>query len=130
MSAQTSSDEFLALAAEFPAATDEAWLKLVEKGLAGADFDKKLVSRTYDGIAIKPLYTRADMPAADTAGLPGGAPFVRGTTALSTSQGGWDIRPAHDHPDPWSCPRQIFKVQGPCLRSHLDFSDGGGAVVP
>ena len=109
MSAQTSSDEFLALAAEFPAATDEAWLKLVEKGLAGADFDKKLVSRTYDGIAIKPLYTRADMPAADTAGLPGGAPFVRGATALSTSQGGWDIRPAHDHPDPVIANRQILE---------------------
>ena len=64
------SDDILALAADFPAATDEAWLKLIEKVLVGAPFDKKLVSRTYDGISIKPLYTKADWTA--EAGFPGG----------------------------------------------------------
>lgn len=109
MPTAASSDADLVLAAEFPAATDEAWLKLVDKVLAGAPFDKKLVSRTYDGIAIKPLYTRADVPAGDAAGLPGGAPYLRGSTALATSQGGWDIRPTHDHPDPAVANRQILE---------------------
>ena len=49
----------LTLAAEFPPADREAWLKRVEGVLKGADFEKKLVSRTYDGIRIEPLYGKA-----------------------------------------------------------------------
>ena len=52
-------DDTLPLAAEFPAATQERWRKLTEAALKGADFDKKLVSRTYDGLKIEPLYPRA-----------------------------------------------------------------------
>ncbi|MDX2141810.1 MAG: methylmalonyl-CoA mutase subunit beta [Rhodospirillaceae bacterium] len=103
----SSENDLLALAADFPAATDEAWLKLIDKVLAGAPFEKKLVSRTYDGIAIKPLYTRADWKA--DAGLPGGAPFTRGARALSTSQMGWDIRQVHGHPDPEIANAQILE---------------------
>lgn len=92
-----SEPENLSLAADFPAATDAQWLKLVDKVLAGADFDKKLVARTYDGLAIKPLYTRADWRAdGDASGLPGGAPYTRGSRALGNTATGWDIRQAHD----------------------------------
>jgi methylmalonyl-CoA mutase len=100
-------DEILALAADFPAATDEAWLKLIDKVLAGASFDKKLVSRTYDQIEIKPLYTKADWTA--EAGFPGGAPYTRGASALGTSQAGWDIRQVHGHPDPETANTQILE---------------------
>lgn len=100
-------DEILPLASEFPAATDEAWLKLIDKVLAGASFEKKLVSRTYDGLAIKPLYTRADLKAEP--GLPGGAPYTRGATPLGTSQSGWDIRQIHGHPDPEVVNRHILE---------------------
>jgi methylmalonyl-CoA mutase len=93
-----SADEILALADDFAAATDAGWMKLIEKVLAGAPFDKKLVSRTYDKIEIKPLYTKADWHG--DAGLPGGAPYTRGASALGTSQHGWDIRQVHGHPDP------------------------------
>jgi methylmalonyl-CoA mutase len=48
----------LKLAAEFPPVSREDWLKLVEKTLKGAAFDKKLVSKTYDGLDIQPLYER------------------------------------------------------------------------
>ena len=51
--------EDLALAAEFPPATKEAWRKLVDGVLKGAPFDKKLLGRSYDGLAIRPLYERA-----------------------------------------------------------------------
>jgi methylmalonyl-CoA mutase len=47
----------LPLAAEFPAATREQWRKLVEGVLKGASFDG-LVAKTYDGLAIEPLYPR------------------------------------------------------------------------
>lgn len=53
-----STDSF-PLAAEFPAATRTDWLKLVDAVLKGAPFDKKLVSQTYDGLRIEPVYERA-----------------------------------------------------------------------
>jgi len=49
----------LKLAAEFPSVSHEDWLKLVEKMLKGASFEKKLVGETYDGLKIQPLYERA-----------------------------------------------------------------------
>lgn len=43
----------------FPPASRDDWMKLVDKVLKGADFEKKLVGHTYDGIRIEPLYTKA-----------------------------------------------------------------------
>ena len=40
---------------EFPPASREDWRKLVERVLKGAPFEK-LVSTTYDGLRIEPLY--------------------------------------------------------------------------
>lgn len=48
----------LRLDGEFPTVTQEEWLKSVEAVLKGADFEKILVSKTYDDIAIQPLYRR------------------------------------------------------------------------
>lgn len=42
----------------FAPASRDAWLKLVNRALKGADFEEALVSRTDDGIAIQPLYAR------------------------------------------------------------------------
>jgi methylmalonyl-CoA mutase len=44
--------------AEFPAASREEWLALVAGVLKGASFEQRLVSKTFDGIAIAPLYAR------------------------------------------------------------------------
>lgn len=65
----------LPLASEFPAATRDEWLKLVESVLKGAPFEKKLVSKTYDGISIQPLYERAK-DAKRVAGRPDGEPWT------------------------------------------------------
>ena len=73
------------LAAEFPAATREDWLKLVSSALKGAAFDKRLVSKTSDGLRIEPLYERA-AHAQPIAGREAAAP--------------WRIVARIDHPDP------------------------------
>ncbi len=100
----------LTLAADFPEAAHDQWLKLVDRVLGGAPFEKKLVSRTYDGIELQPLYTRENWNAeGDPAGLPGGAPFTRGGKVLSTSLNGWDIRQCHRHPDPATANKQILE---------------------
>jgi methylmalonyl-CoA mutase len=44
---------------EFPKASREQWLALVSSVIKGAPFEKRLVSKSYDGIAIAPLYERA-----------------------------------------------------------------------
>jgi methylmalonyl-CoA mutase len=80
----TPADE-LPLAAEFPAATREQWRKLVEGVLKGASFDAKLVAKTYDGLAIEPLYGRR----ANAQSIVGRAP---GTA--------WWVAQRMDHPDP------------------------------
>ncbi len=137
LTTQTTADE-LSLAAEFAPARQDAWLKLVDKVLAGAPFDKKLVGRSYDGLTIQPLYTRDDWNAAgDPSGFPGAAPYTRGGSALGTAQNGWDIRQRHTHPDPEVANRQILEdlergvtsitlkidasgQQGICVRSRRD----------
>jgi len=65
------------LGSEFPGPDHEDWLKLVAKTLKGADFDETLISHTYDGLAIEPLYyNRGDRP--QDVAMPGQAPFRRG----------------------------------------------------
>jgi methylmalonyl-CoA mutase len=48
----------LPLAREFPAATHDDWKKLVDGVLKGAPFER-LVSHSYDGLRIEPVYPRS-----------------------------------------------------------------------
>jgi len=75
----------LPLAAEFPPAQEEQWRKLVDGVLKGAPFEKRLVTKTYDGLAIDPLYARK----ADARPV--------AARALGTP---WSIMQRVDHPDP------------------------------
>lgn len=83
-------DTVMALAAEFPQATRDEWLKLVEKALKGGSFEKRMVARTADDIRIEPLYTRADQLAGTQTAAPGTAPFARGFSAEVAGLG-WSI---------------------------------------
>src|SRR5438309_1442261 len=80
-----SEPEELAFASEFPAATREQWLRLVDGVLKGAPFEKRLVSKTYDGLTIQPLYSRA----ANAQPVDGRAPAAP-----------WTVMQRVDHPDP------------------------------
>jgi methylmalonyl-CoA mutase len=75
--------DHLAFAAEFPAASREQWLRLVDVVLKGGSFEKKLVSRSYDGLCIEPLYPGAS--SSPVLGRTPGAP--------------WRIMQRVDHPD-------------------------------
>jgi len=68
------------------------WQALVAKELAGADAST-LDWLTAEGIAVKPLYTAADLEGlASVGGLPGFAPFVRGPRATMYANRPWTIR--------------------------------------
>ena len=87
------------LASEFPQATEEEWRDLVATALNGAPFDKKLVTSTYDGLQIQPLYTPDESPEADPEGFPGLAPFTRGARPAGHGVAGWDLRQNHELTD-------------------------------
>jgi methylmalonyl-CoA mutase len=86
------SDE-LPLATEFPPATAAEWRKLVDAALKGASFDKKLVTQTYDGLRVEPLYPRA----AGVKPIAGRAPGAA-----------WTLMQRVDHPDPVEANKQAL----------------------
>ncbi len=85
---------------DFPPVDYDDWRSLVEEALQGAPFERKLVTHTYEGIDVQPLYCRRDaIDGEDPYGFPGSPPFVRGTQPLGAVIAGWDSRPEHAHPD-------------------------------
>ncbi|MDR6860605.1 methylmalonyl-CoA mutase [Variovorax guangxiensis] len=76
----------------FQTATLEAWTKAAAKSAPGGDL-QALNWLTPDGIAVKPLYTAADLKGlkyADT--LPGFEPYLRGPQATMYAVRPWTIR--------------------------------------
>jgi methylmalonyl-CoA mutase len=68
------------------------WRALASNDLKGADPDT-LVWETPEGIAVKPLYTDADLEGIEhLGGLPGFAPFVRGPRATMYAGRPWTLR--------------------------------------
>ncbi|MEM1205551.1 MAG: methylmalonyl-CoA mutase family protein [Acidobacteriota bacterium] len=81
-----------------------AWRRQVETELRGADFRRALVHTTADGLDIEALHGEGTAPTAgDPAGLPGVAPFTRGTSPLGDTGGqdsAWKVGTRVDNPDP------------------------------
>ncbi|WP_406141695.1 methylmalonyl-CoA mutase family protein [Streptomyces sp. NBC_01089] len=104
-------DNGFPLAAGFPHATHEQWQRLVEgvlrksgKDVSGTAAEAALSTELDDGLVVQPLYTAPDDggPAAAPTGpdgLPGFAPFTRGSTPGGRVAGGWDVRQRHSRPD-------------------------------
>ena len=84
----------LPLAAEFPPTSQAEWRQLVEAALKGASFEKRLVSQSYDGLRIEPLYARA-----------AGAKAVAGRTPGAA----WTLLQRVDHPDPAAANKQALE---------------------
>ena len=108
----TSSTEDLRLAADFPPATRDDWRKLVDGVLKGAPFEK-LVGKTYDGIKIDPIYSRAK-----------GAAPIAGRAAAAP----WQIMQRADHPDPAQANAQaLLDLENGANGLTLVFSGANGA---
>jgi methylmalonyl-CoA mutase len=85
---------------DFPPVSYADWRALAEADLDGASFEQKLVTHTYEGIDMQPVYARRDHPGeGDPDGFPGLPPFVRGARPLGAVQTSWDLRQEHAHPD-------------------------------
>lgn len=68
------------LFAEFQPITTEKWEEVVNKDLKGADYEKRLVWKTMEGIAVRPYYRAENLEnLKHLKSEPGDFPFVRGT---------------------------------------------------
>jgi methylmalonyl-CoA mutase len=72
--------EILHLGQDFPPVATATWEAVIQKDLKGADYEKKLVWRSDEGLAVRPYYRHEALAGleAQTASAPGQFPFVRG----------------------------------------------------
>ncbi|MEA2940863.1 MAG: methylmalonyl-CoA mutase [Bradyrhizobium sp.] len=108
----TSATDDLRLAADFAPATYDDWRKLVDGVLKGAPFEK-LVGKTYDGLKIEPIYSRA-----------------RGTMPIAgrAEAAPWQIMQRIDHPDPAAANAQaLHDLENGANGLTLVFSGANGA---
>ncbi len=76
----------------FPPADQAAWRQAAEQTLKGAPFEKRLLTKTYEGLTLQPIYSAANTAALPHLGaLPGLPPYVRGTSALGYLVRPWDV---------------------------------------
>lgn len=70
----------LRLQEEFPPVSTADWEAVIQADLKGADYEKKLVWRSEEGIAVRPYYRREHLEGLDTAMFvpPGAFPYLRG----------------------------------------------------
>ncbi|MFO7923551.1 MAG: methylmalonyl-CoA mutase family protein [Bacteroidales bacterium] len=78
------------LFAGFPPVSVQAWEEVIRKDLKGADYEKKLIWQSLEGIPVRPYYSSADIKGlGHLKTLPGEFPFVRGK---KTGSNGWLVR--------------------------------------
>ncbi len=86
------SDTPVRLFDDFPRPSYDEWRAAAEQTLKGAAFEKKLITHTYEGIDLHPLYRQDDAEKlAHINSLPGFAPYVRGSSASGYLIAPWDI---------------------------------------
>ena len=89
MSTNEKLEKELNLSKEFKTPTYNEWKDKVEADLKGASFEKKLITKTYEGIDLKPIYAKEDLK--DTDGYPGFGNYKRGTNASGYLKNDWLI---------------------------------------
>ena len=75
---------------DFPPVSTQEWEEKIIEDLKGADYEKRLVWKTPDGIAARPYYRSEHLESlSHMDSHPGEAPFVRGAKSRDND---WDIR--------------------------------------
>lgn len=73
------------LFSEFPPVSTAEWEERIQQDLKGADYEKKLIWKTAEGLKIKPYYRAEDLENLKgmLSSLPGQFPYLRGTSNVS-----------------------------------------------
>lgn len=103
-------DNKLDLKSSFHAPSFEEWRQAVIDSLKGADFDKVMYTKTYEGITLQPIYRQEDIAGLPfTDNMPGISPFLRGNDPRRFLHEGWLIAQSHDEPDFTKLNAEILK---------------------
>lgn len=74
----------------FPPVPTEAWEEKIMEDLKGADYEKKLVWKTAEGLSLRPYYRQEDLAALGHLDhMPGQFPYIRGK---GTESNDWRVR--------------------------------------
>ncbi len=85
---------------DFTPPTYDQWKQVVINDLKGADFDKKLITKTYENINLNPIYTKSDLENLTfTDNLPGFENYVRGLKSSGYLKDGWQLAQQFNTPD-------------------------------
>lgn len=75
---------------DFPPIATEKWEEVIQKDLKGADYERKLIWRTNDGINVRPYYRNEDLSQLEYINAqPAEFPYSRGN---KTDNNEWEIR--------------------------------------
>ncbi|WID96011.1 methylmalonyl-CoA mutase subunit beta [Bosea vestrisii] len=97
----------------FPTPGEAQWRAAVDKVLKGADFEKRLVGRTADGVRIEPLYEAAAEPS---------------SRPLRAQAGRWRVAARVDHPDAAEAARlALAELEGGADSLSLSFAGAPAA---
>ncbi|MFC7290455.1 methylmalonyl-CoA mutase family protein [Hirschia litorea] len=103
------SNNIIQFSSEFDGGDEAQWLDLLDKALKGKPA-ASINTKTYDGLTVKALYRDTDWESStDKSGLPGQAPFMRGSEASRDKFLPWDIRQIISHPDPAEANKSILE---------------------
>lgn len=82
----------LNLKKDFPEVSYDEWKKVVEKDLKGQPFDKKLITKTYEGINLSPIYNKENIENISfKESKPGFVNFARGTKTSGYLNDIWNL---------------------------------------
>ncbi len=96
-------DKSVNLNQDFNPPTEEDWKEAANQLLKGAPFDKIMRTKTYEDIALEPIYTQERIQSiVHHHTLPGQSPFVRGTSAGGYITNPWKVAQLIKERDPES----------------------------
>lgn len=87
------SQKSMRLSEIFPFPTYEEWKAAAEEALGGVPFEKKLITKTYEGIDLQPIYSKEETKKLEfmLENLPGEYPFLRSNDRLGFKKEYWEI---------------------------------------
>jgi methylmalonyl-CoA mutase len=87
---------------EFPAVSSQQWENVIHQDLKGADYARKLIWQTPEGITVKPYYRQEDVAGLNFDQAPGGFPYLRN----ARENGDWRILEEIESSDPETANRE------------------------
>ena len=80
------------LQATFPSHSYEEWRKAAEELLKGKPFEKVLVTPTYEGFDLQPIFRKEDLETLSfTKDLPGAGSYVRARSSVGNYGNSWKV---------------------------------------